>query len=300
MSEHSHGRHGHGGSHSTKRNVVSYVFSFFLSVALLLLMVVAVLRVGVFSDSGFTSMLDDAYYSYTLEYIEDEANYYTLPTGIDPAVLEGVFTSAEVHTDVDAFISTAFNGVSYEPDTTAARERLTNNVRAAFASDGVVMGESGEAASEDIESIITAYVDDIMKIYVEAVKMPGMDAIVQVYNLFIKYFVFALVGLLVFAALMVFLIMRLHRFPHRGLRYVAYATGGAALMGFVVPFIAYRSGFYKGIGLSPQYFYHFGVSLISRVLLLCMLGAAVLLVATIVLILVIRYMRAHLKMHHTH
>lgn len=293
MSSGSYRRRGH--SNSKTRNIVSYIFSFFLSISLMLFTVVVVMRIGVFSDGGFTSMLDEEYYAYTLNFINDEAKYYTLPTGIDPSVLEDVFTNAEVHSDVDACITTSFNGVEFEPDTTSARERLTENVKKLFEADGVDTGDSGNS-----NDIIKAYVDDIMKIYLEAVRMPGMELIVQVYNMFHKYFIFVAAGLLVLIAVLTLVLIKLHHFPHRGLRYVAYATAGAALMSFVIPFVIYMGGAYKNIGLSPEYFYHFGVSLISRVLHLCMLSAAVLLLITFIVILIIRYMRAHLKRHHTH
>lgn len=277
---------------STGRNAVSLIFSFFLSLSLLALTVLLIARFGILSESRFLSTLDDAYYQYTLNYINEQTGYYTLPTGLASSVLDDVFTVSEVRSDVNANVVNAFRHVDSDIDTTHAEERLSANVAQFFSDNGV-------EASEETQQITDTYVDEIMDIYRTAVRMPGLDAIVKVRDIFMRYFPFALIALLALSVVLIVTLLRLHHFVHRGMRYVAYATGGAALMSFVVPFMLYHSGFYRGLKLTPQFFYHFGVSFIEHVLKTCLLGSLVLLVVTIALIVVINVMRKQAKRHHS-
>ena len=286
-------RHRHG--QSTSRDVVSIIFAFFLSLILLCISLLTSLRIGVMTTAGFNAILDDKYYDYALEYVQTQANYYTMPTGIDPAVLNNVFNRDELKESIQGTIAGAFDGTGYAINTNAMRGRLETNVRNAFANDGVSATEGGAA-----EEIVTSYVNEIDELYKSVVKMPGLDVMAQIRNLFLRYFLIGIIVLCVLAVIFLILIMRLHHHPHRALRYVAYAAGGAALMQFVVPCAVYASGFYKGLSLNPQYFYHFGVSLVSRVLLSCMIGAVVPVLLMVVLIVVIGRLRKRSMKGHSH
>lgn len=289
----------HGHRHhmqSRARDSVSLVFSFFLSIALTSIMVLTVLRVGIFTKYGFRSFYDGKYYEYVLNYIEDQTSYYTLPTGIDPKVLDGVFVEGEIEENISNYINSLFEKYAFEPDVSAARDRLEASVRRAFNSDGIDVTEESEA-----EQVASAYVDEIMVFYASMLKPTGLDSAETLRSLFCKYFPYVMISLAVLAIALLILLKRLHHFQHRTIRYVAYSMGGAALLGFVVPAIVYVSGFYKGLNIAPQYFYHFGVTVIEHVLTLCMMGSAVLGVIMVVLVFVVARMRkAVLRKGHLH
>lgn len=280
----SHGHHSHGHGHTGSRQVVSLIFGFFLSLALLAEVLLLVVHVGIFSQASFLSALDDAYYEYALSYINDQATYYTLPTGIGTEVLDGVFGEGELRRDVEGYVNGAFIGVNYDPDLSKIEGKLHDNVIAFF-------GESGVEVTAETEDIASSYAGEIVDIYRSVAKMPGLDAIASVRSRLVQY---TLIGAVVIAVLLVVLVValvRMHHYAHRALRYVAYALGGAAIMAFAVPFAIWRSGAYLGIGLTPQYFYHFGVSLIEHVLRLCMIGGGVLLVMMLAMIVVVGVLR---------
>lgn len=288
----SHRRHGH----SRSKAFVNGVFAFFLSVSLLGIMVLTAVRVGMMSKVGFISVLDDEYYTLTLDYIEEKANYYTLPTGIDPSVLDGVFNVDEIRTDVDGFAAGAIDGTGYVAKTDDLHSRVITRVDAAFATDGVTTGDGGDA-----DEIAHAYADDIVEIYLDAVQMPGLDVVTQVHDVYVRFYLIAVVFLIALSVVLSIAIVHMHHFKHRGMRYLAYATGGATLMGFVLPFIIYVSGFYKGLNVQPQFFYHFCVSLVGHVLRLCMISSAILLLITIALVVLIGRMRqAQIKKSRSH
>lgn len=278
---------------SRTRNWVSLVFSFFLALALVAEAALLIVHVGVFSEGGFLSVLDETYYQLVRTYVDDQCYYYTIPTGIKPEVARDLFTVEDVQYDVRQHILGTFAGSEYEPDMSAAEELLTERVNSFFT-------ESGVKLSAETDEICSTYVSEIMDIYRDVVKMPGLGTIANIRNSYMKY---SLLGSVVVGLAIIILtvtIQRLHHFPHRGMRYLAYATGGAALMCFVVPSYMYLSGVYLGLNFTPQYFYHFGTSLVAHVLKLCMFAGLGLLVVTVVLILVIASLRGRSASHGGH
>lgn len=284
-SRHSSEHHSHNDSSAAV--ISNSVLSFFLAVFLFAELVLVAVFVTFFWKTGFLSVLDDDYYQYTYNYLNDRAMYYTLPTGYNESVTEGVYVLSDVHADVDGYIKAAFSGTTYEPPDTGIRERVIQNVSDSYAADGV-------AFDAQAQEYAATYADELLEIYKDGVQMPAVQ---QFGSLYAKYKPVMLIAMLASLVLIVVLQVSLvttHHFKHRGLRYVAYATGGAFLMSALAPGVLYISGAYRGLGLNPQFFYHFGVSVIERLIFICLIGSIVYLVLTIVIALQVNKMRNRL------
>ncbi len=276
--------------------MISYIFSFFLSLFLTMLAVLLVARIGLFSEFGFTHLFDEEYYEYVLDYANGKVVYYTYPTGIAPSAADGVITLEDVKRDVKGSVKAAFDGSEYAPDLSDFENRLRTNVTSFFL-------ENGLEVTSETEEIISTYISEIEDIYLKAVKLPGVDSIAKVRSQYLGYVTMALVFVAVMALVLMVSIHGLHHFPHRAYRYIAYATGGASLMCLVVPLGIFLSGVYRGLKLKPQHFYHFGVSTVERALLLTILFGIVFAVVTFILVVVVARMRddvIHRHSHHHH
>lgn len=256
------------------------------------------LRVGILSEQGFVSILDNEYYEGVLSHANQKITSYTYPTGIDPRVIEGVITIEDVESDVTGIIKAAFAGEEHKPDLTDINARLTANV-SSFLLEGSV------EVADDSKEVIAAFATEVTDIYLQAMKMPGLDSIVKVRNACLSPLSLALVICVVLAGALVATICSLHHFLHRSLRFISYATGGASLMCLVGPLVVYVSKSYEHLMLEPQYFYHFGVSVALRALTLVMAGGLLLAVATVLLIVLVARMREsvihrHSHRHHSH
>ncbi len=288
MSRHSHGR-------SRSRDVVSIIFSFFFAVVLVLIVAMVSLRVGALSKGGILRAMDDQFFEYEFEYINQQANYYTLPTGIATSVLDGVFQKDELKQDMTALVETSFDGGEYTPVTANARNRLMQNLTTFFSS------QKNAPSSEDQKKICDQYADAIMNLYTEIVALPGHDQVGKINATAVRYGLIGLVVPVVLAGLLVFLIMRLHSHVHRALRYVAYAMGGAGLMLVVIPLCVFISKPYMGLNLEPQSMHYMCVTLISNALLALMIAGGVLvLLAAIVAVMSERRRKSSLHRGHSH
>ena len=267
----------HGAPSSTK-NLASFIFSFLLSITLVLIAVIFIAG-NCFSKRYVVSRFDEDYIRMLSEAVYHAAVDYTMPTGVEVSVLDGVFTEDRILEDVKSYATNTFDNHTYTVDTSAIEDTLTENVKTFLLQQGIDVSENQDAIDE--------YVQDICKIYRDRVKLPGLNYISQLSNLYKKYFLYLIAGSVIFALVNAFLCIKLHSYLHRGLRYVVYSFGGAAIMTFAAPFIAFLNGFYKNLQISPNYFNHFLVSFIENVFFQLFIWAATYLVLSGVTLLIV-------------
>ena len=266
--------------------LVSLLFSFLLSLLLVLLSVLVILRITISETSLQKIANDKTYHEIIMEDIQNSAHDYTLPTGIDPAVLDGVFDETEITRDVRLALSNAFAGIAEaEPDTTALKNRIKAKATAFY-------DQSDEdLADVDLEAVVDAYANDIAEIYTNGVKIVGVEYVAKLSSFFTRYSPVAMLLVLLLCGVLVMMCIRLHYYQHRGLRFVAYATGAAALSVFAAPCALYVSKVYYRINIAAHSLYYVITAYISHILVMFFFAAAVLLVLTAVLIVLISVKR---------
>ena len=269
-------------SNEKTRQFVSILFSFLLSILLVLLSILVILRIAA-SESSIQKIANDkTYHGIILGDIQNSAHDYTLPTGIDPAVLEDVFEETEVSRDVKIAISNAFAGiVDTEPDTSELEKRIKAKVTEFYEND------SEQLVNVDMDSVVQAYARDIAEIYTNGVKIIGIEYVYKASTFLSRYAPVAIMLVALLCGVLAMMCVRMHHYPHRGLRYVAYATGSAALSVFAGPFALYVSRIYTKLNISYHSLYYIVTAFISHVLFLFFFAAAALVLLTVLVIILI-------------
>ena len=280
-------QHKHHVSDSGLRTFVSELFAFLIAMLLTAASLLVVLRFGIFNEKSVVGQLDEEYYGYVRESIEEDALDFTLPTGVQPAVLEGLFDTDRVGRDAKGFISSAYQGKEYTVDTSELENEIQNRVTALFT-------ESNMEITAETEEQIRQYAADVAEIYRKGIELPGMSYIKRAKDYFMPIFMIGIGITLILALVLAILCIRLYKWPHRGMRSIAHAFGGAAVMCFAAPFALYTSGFYKGVHISLQSFYHFVITQVTRHLYACFMMAGFWLALMLITILAIAAMRRSL------
>lgn len=257
------------------RMVISYVLSFILALFFTLFTVCLTAMNCLFSEGFFCDVMQEDYYRAVLNEIVTEAEDYTIPVGLDMSVLEGVFTIDDVKRDINGNVTAAFRGYDYQPDLTEANVRLYANAAADIAENRVIVEGS-------MENVINAYIADIDEFYLDKVKIPGMSLIEYARKYVKSGVTAALIILFVLSFVLTATLIRLYHYPHQGMRFVVYATGGCAIMMFVVPFHLYLSKAYAHVFVTPEYFYVFVSNYFKQILLSLMKASLLWLLVTIV------------------
>lgn len=249
----------HNKSQNLLRSIISFILAFLLSLSLTALTLLLVMEWSGFSRSSFyKNMSANNYYGYVKVDINNEAESTTIPIGLPADVLKNVFTSFKISQDVNGYIDAVFSGKEYTADTTEITKNLNNNIQNYFKKQGIKL-------TQEQENNIQPYTASIEKIYLDTVKMPLLSAFVKARTFYQKIFPIGVTACIIFTLICLFLIIRLHQWLHRALRYITYSTIAAGLMTGILPLLILNSGFYKKVNLSPQYFYNFYTDYVTSI-----------------------------------
>ena len=255
------------------RFIVSYVLSFVLSLILLCGSVLVAIEISLFNQNSFVGLVGRNYYTAVYDEVTSGMRSYTIPTGIDVSVVEGIVSVDDIMSDLNGCMYSIFEGSDYTPDLTKMDEQLRANVKASF--EGLEL--------ENQDEIIDAYVEDINNVYINNIKMPVLKYIVKAKTVYDRYLIPALIILLGLVVLIGATLIMMYRRRYKGLRYLAYATGAAAVMSFGLPFYVLIKGIYRNFLLSPEHFYNLRVSYIRNALMTCLSVALFWAVVTVLL-----------------
>lgn len=275
----------HDATREKYRMVISYVLSFILALFLTLFTVCLTTMNCLFSEGFFCDVMQEDYYRAVLNEIVTEAEDYTIPVGLDMSVLEGVFTINDVRRDINGNITAAFRGYDYQPNLEEANVRLYANAAADITENKVLVEGS-------MEDVINAYIADIDEFYLDKVQIPGMSLIEYARKYVKSGVTAALIILFVLSFALTATLIKLYHYPHQGMRFVVYATGGCAIMMFVVPFHLYLSKVYAHVLVTPEYFYVFVSNYFKQILLSLMKASLLWLLVTVGCVILI-YLSKH-------
>ena len=209
---------------------------------------------------------------------------YTRPTGLDISVLDGVITKEQVEIDFNSSVRNFHPGDGYTLDTSKLEEKLNLNVTNYLESQEVAVDENSQAAVDE-------YVKEIGELYRKSIRLPGLDYLASIGESYASGMLLRIAESVLAAVACAFVITILLKNPTKLLRMYSFATGGVAAMALIGPLVALISGFYKRLGITPDYFNDFMVSYINGILAQLLVTAAFWAVISVVFALLSRKMR---------
>lgn len=241
------------------RSIISIITAFILSLSLLGLTILLVIQWSGFSRSSFyKNMSANNYYDNVQSDIQEEVEAITIPIGLPITVLDNVFTSYGISKDVNGYIDASFQGQTYTANVEKITIPLEENVR-------VYLEEAKIVPTQEQEANLSEYINSVVQIYTDTAQMPLLSYFVKARNLYNKVFMIGMIATILIGAICIYLIVKLHEWFHRGLRYVVYAISSTGLMSIIVPAYILKDGFYKRIHLSPEYFYNFFTDYVTNI-----------------------------------
>lgn len=254
-----------------KRRVflLSSVLSFLLSVLLTFASYLSGVYVGGLNPAFILDDLNKSgYYESVQKYFYDTAESLTLPSGLPTEVTEGIAPLEYVYQEVQNYVNACFKNQDYSFSLKTMEDKLNANIEAYLEEENLVLTAEQQQNKTDYIKMIT---DE----FVQDAKVPFLHYFVKIKDIGVKVMKIALPALLVLSAVCIFLLIRMQRFKHRGVRFITYSTIAATFMSGLPPLIALLNGFYKRINLEPEYFYLFVSTYIERALMcIAIIGAA--------------------------
>lgn len=241
-------------------SLICSIMGIFLTLFISAFIVLIVSRLLLFSKASFyKNIISFDYSSYVTEEFYNNAESITLPTGIPFDVFNNVINNNRIYEDIYGYVDAIFDGREYTPDTSEWEAKLKENILSYLDSQQYTV-------TQDDEKNINDYITSIREEYCKRTQIPLFQYYVKVKVIFDKIFMAAVLGTVLGIACISFFIIKMNRWFHRGLRYIAHSMLGTVIMVTALPAFCLISGIYKRINLTPQYFYNFVMMLLTRYL----------------------------------
>lgn len=271
------------------RNILSSFLAFFLTV----LLTVGTLLVSIYTGFFMKGKILDGlnykdYYAGVEEYFYQDVKDMSIPSGLPEEVLDGIVDSQTIHEDVKGYVLAVLDGKEYVFRTEGMQKKLSDNIYAYFQDENVQM-------SELQEKTIPQYVQTVADRYEEDLKVPLLTYIYKARCLCSRLFVAVGAGILLIGGAIVFSLIRLYRWKHRGLRYVIYSTIATSVMVATPAFAARISGFYKRIGISAKHLYNAFVAYVENGINMLFYMAVGWIIITCILLFFVSYLKKNGK-----
>lgn len=269
------------------RGVISTLLSFLLAVIFTVGSVLIGLYIGFLNENRIIDGLNyKDYYSGVEESFYQNSKDITTPIGLPDTVVEGIVESETVYEDVKNYVVAAVNGQTFVFATDDLKSKLEENVRGYFASQEWEMTPEQEAT-------IPEYTQLIADEYVDCVKVPFVEHFASAKRIFQKVLLIGIPAIIVLAAVIIFMLIHMQKWKHRGIRYVVYSSFATMLMVAIPGVVSLMSGFYKKINISTEYLYHALVKYISNGLWVFVYLALVWFAVSVSLLFLIRFVKKY-------
>lgn len=236
-------------SNKALKFILSSILAFVLAVLLTALTYIGDLYFRGLNTGVLTGAIMNTNYSIELmDSLYEECESLTLPIGLPVEVVNDIFDLENLKKDVSASVKASLDGVEYIPDTTLIRSKLSDNINKYLEKEQLKL-------SEEQEWYLEEYLQLIESEYVDNIEFVVITEAMPYWNSFIRIAGFVALGIIVLMGIIIFAIIRMHQWLHRGLRFITYSTIATFLMSVIPPIAIYVSHFYERLNVSPKYFY---------------------------------------------
>jgi hypothetical protein len=250
----------------SKANKVRYLngflccaLSFFLTMACVVLSVLAILDTSVLPGTIRQVLVSSGYYENLQKDLYRRAEEMTVPTGLSPDVLEGIFLREEIIREVDEYIDASANGKSHQPAAGEVEARLGSRIKSFLTQRGIQPDTEQQRSIEE-------YIASISKEYRSNVRFPlisYLGTFTRNYQMLGVVCRLLCVGFLV---LNLALLKRINQKRIHFMQYMYYSITAWAWMLLFLPGILLLIKPYNAIQLHPRYINEFILQYITVLL----------------------------------
>lgn len=200
------------------RFVISSILSFCLAIFMTTATLLVGIKIGFLSENSvLTGMSKKDYYKGAKENFYQDAKDYTIPVGLPVEVVDDIVDSETVYEDIKGYVTASVKGMEFVFDTEELQNRLTENIYDYFREENLEMNE---------EQIVTVpkYTQMIADIYVDNMEVEFVELLGKVNKTLGKVVLYAVAGCIAVSAVVCVMLVKMQRWPHRGVRYIVYSS----------------------------------------------------------------------------
>ncbi|WMJ85808.1 hypothetical protein [Anaerocolumna sp. MB42-C2] len=238
-------------NHSLKKKLLSCIFSFMLSLSFTTLFVLIGLQLSVFNDRLILDKINESGYYYEVQKeLDNSASSIIMNAGMPTELLYGVITLERVYLDGRTYMEEALADKTAVPDTEKLTKVLKQNIEE-------YLNRNSIHRTEELDAGIDALISSVKQEYKRVIEFRFIRYLgeYKVYyrNIMIKAFPIALCLVIFLSGILI----RMHRYRHRGVRYITYALTASSLsIGGLACYLLITKAADRRIG-TPDYYHRF-------------------------------------------
>ena len=272
----------------TSSFLISTIVALLLSIFLTMASYLGGIYFGAFNKTVVLDSINKtSYYNAVMDNTLDSAESMAIPIGLKPEVFYNVFTLEETSAEGKALIQADLAEKDYTPNTSKVVDRLVTNIN-------LYLKRNNLTVTTEQQANITTFANDIGNEYANNLSLPYITYYTSLRNIFLKLVYFGVPLLLLLSAFAVSLLIKMQKWIHKSLRFVAYSTLSASIMTAGFPIFLLVTGPYKRLNVTPEYFYNFIVHYITESLFTFIYISVLLFVISIVVMIVIFFKKREL------
>lgn len=272
--------------------VICVIVSFILSLFITLITYMLATYFGLFNKALLLDAMNkSSFYESVNLYTAKQAEDLAIPAGLDESVFDEVFSEKVTYKEGKAYLISTLNGENYSIDTSFVKKQLTININK-FISD------QGFGEEDYDQENVDAFVDKICSIYASNLSVPYLSYYKGITDMFTEVILWGIPILAALCILGFLFLIKLNKWFHRALRYIAYSFLAASLMVSLMPAFLISTKKYQYLNISPAYVNRLLSRYIGQSLYTYLYSAFVLLAAGLVIISIIYYKRQKLLQKH--
>lgn len=212
---------------SKLRKWISILFGFLLTLLFVILFLCTVGYTGVFNSRGiFGSMNKSDYFSKLHKVILDNSERIVTEAGLPESVLTDVITLQRVYINGNYYVENVLNGEVSQIKSANIEKELKSNINEYIIRKGITLSEDKTAKIESVS-------DAVVKEYTGRISLSYFGDLYQLKQRYNKIMIILIPVILVMIAAICFFLIKMHRYIHKGIRFITYGLMASSLLTIV-------------------------------------------------------------------
>jgi hypothetical protein len=199
------------------QRIISSIFAFLLTMIFVSSFTLTGLYYGVFNNRIILSKVNESnYYNEVYKELQDRAEGILQEAGLPLNVLSDVITLKRVYVGGKYYIEDTLSGKEPVINTDKVRSQLEQNI-------DQYLTEEDISGTKELDTGIEEVIRKIEQEYKRGIHFQFIDYIAEYKASFMRLLRIAIPILILLASVIIVLLIKIHRYKHSGIRYIAYA-----------------------------------------------------------------------------
>ncbi len=233
------------------RIVINNTFACILTLLIVILYLSLGFSFGVFNDRSILSKLDESqYYDMVYDNYYENAVKMLQESGFPKQVLEEAVPFDKIYVGGKNYVNNILAGEAAQINTIKLRNALTDSFNRYLTEQGIVR-------TNELNTGIEVLISELENNYVDSIQLQFVNYYKEYKSKFLDLMKIAIPLDLILIGLLCFFLIRMHRFKHRGMRYINYASIASSCLILVTAIYLLLIKKYMAIDVNPKYYQKF-------------------------------------------